>query len=162
MDFIGIKQDGKLFHPPAIAEQKRKHWDRIKEGAMVKSSLTVQRQDKSQNQLGAIWGLMMAQAVDELDSRGYDTSFILNIPKPTGIAIDKNALCLYFYNVCPIFRDAYKEGIWHGQSRITLSKADTKEAAKFFDDVRNFLASQWHIVVPEPDPNWNKPAASAI
>lgn len=146
MDFIGTKRDGNLEHAPAIAEQKRKFWDRIPDGAIVKSSLVVQRQDKSQKQLGAYWGLAMAMAVDVLDDRGYDTSFLYNTPNPTGNGIDKDLLCDYFYNVCPIFNDS-------GQ-RITLSKCDTKEAAKFFDDVRNFLASQWSIVIPEPDVDW--------
>ena len=91
---------------------------------------------------------MIAQAVTELDDRGYDTSFILNTPKPTGIGIDKNLLCDYFYNVCPIFNEDGK--------RITLSKMNIEQAMKFFGDVRNFLASQWSIVVPEPDPNWRE------
>ena len=148
MDFIGTKKNGQLHHPPAIAEQKRKHWERIPDGATVRSSITVQRQNKSQKQLGAYWGLAMATAVDELDDRGYDTSFLLNTPNPTGIAIDGHLLCEYFYNVCPIHNG-------EGQ-RITLSKADTKEAAKFFDDVRSFLSTQWQIVVAEPDPNWRQ------
>ncbi len=146
MDFIGTKIKGELVHPPAIREQKRKYWERVPEGAVVMSSITMKRRSKSQEQLGAIWGLMMAQAKIELDDRGYDTSFLLNTPNPTGIPIDERLLCDYFYNVCPIFNE-------EGQ-RITLSKSNTKEAAKFFDDVRNFLASQWSIVVAEPDPNW--------
>ena len=148
MDFIGKKSGGKLIYPPAVAEQKRRHWRSIPEGADVKSSLAVQRQARTNKQLGAIWGLMIAQAVTELDDRGYDTSFILNTPNPTGIAIDKNLLCDYFYNVCPIFDEDGK--------RITLSKMNIEQAMKFFGDVRNFLASQWSIVVPEPDVNWRE------
>ncbi|MCK5017492.1 MAG: hypothetical protein KAS32_10530 [Candidatus Peribacteraceae bacterium] len=147
MDFPGIKKDGKFMMAPAIAEQARKYWASIKEGSTVIKSLKVPRKSKSQNQLGAYWGLAMATAVEQLDDRGYDTSFLLNTPKPTGIAIDRNLLCDYFYNVCPMIDD-------ESGNRITLSKADTKQAAKFFDDVRKFLASQWSIDVPEPDPNW--------
>jgi len=147
MDFPGVKQNGKFVMAPAIAEQARKYWASIKDGSMVIKSLKVPRKPKSQQQLGAYWGLAMATAVEQLDDRGYDTSFLLNTPNPTGIAIDRNLLCEYFYNVCPMIDDGSGE-------RITLSKADTKQAAKFFDDVRNFMASQWNIIIPEPDSNW--------
>ena len=146
MKFFGIKQDGCLVHPSAIAEAKRKFWDRIKDGAEIESVITVKRGDKSQAQLGAIWGLMLAQAVIELEDRGYDTSFLYNLELPTGIGIKSEDLCRFFYNVCPIYND---EGKY-----ITLSKTNTAEAAKFFDDVRNYMASQWSVIVPEPDPNW--------
>ncbi len=146
MKFFGIKQDGKLVHPPVIAEEKRKYWNRIPDGVEVESSLTVKRRSKSQSQLGAIWGLMLSQTVSELYDRGYDTSFIYKLEIPTGIPIDKDDLCQFFYNACPIRNENGKI--------ITLSKTDTIQAAKFFDDVRSWLSTQWGIVVPEPDPNW--------
>ena len=96
MKFFGIKQDGELVHPPAIAEEKRKYWDRVPDGAEVESSLTIKRRDKSQEQLGAIWGLMLSEAAIILEDRGYDTSFIYNLDKPTGIAISKDDLCAFF------------------------------------------------------------------
>jgi len=146
VDFYGTKIKGKPVYPPAISEQRRKAWDKVKEGGRFKSSLTVPRGSKSQSQLGAIWGLMMTQACAELDDRGYDTSFIYNLPDPTGIAIDQETLCGYLYEACPI-----RNEMGH---KITLSKADTIQAAKFFEDVRAFLASQWSIVIPDPNPNW--------
>lgn len=150
MDFHGTKKDGKAIFPPAIAEERRRYWEKIKDGAAFKESLTVPRNPKTQLQLGSIWGLMLSQAAGELNDRGYDTSFIYNLPDPTGIPIDKDDLCDYFYNACPIRNESGE--------RITLSKADTKQAAVFFDKCRNYMASQWGIIIPDPDPNWkNKP-----
>ena len=146
MDFIGKKIDGKFVAPAPIAEQARRYWERIKDGSDVVKSLTVPRKAKSDKQLGAIWGLMMTTATSELDDMGYDTSLIYNLPDPTGIAIGKDDLCDFFYSACPI-RD--EQG-----RRITLSKANTAEAAKFFEDVRSWMATQWGIVIPDPDPNW--------
>ena len=148
MDFIGTKIDGKPVFPAPVAELRRKAWDRIKEGGTFKSSLTVPREKRSKNQLGAQWGLAIATAVLAFEDLGWDTSILLNTPKPTGIAIDSKQLCNYLYNVCPTFNQAGKH--------ITLSDMDTKEAAKFFEDTRNFMASQWNIVIPEPDPNWKE------
>jgi len=146
MDFPGKKIDGKFVASAPIAEQARKYWERIPDGSLVVKSLTVPRKDKTNSQLGAIFGLMLATAISILDDRGYDTSFIYNTLRPTGVGIDKNLLKDYCYNVCPIYNESGE--------RITLSRANTKEAAKFFDDVRNFMATQWSIIIPEPDPNW--------
>jgi len=145
VNFPGIKQNGKFQCPPAIAEQMRIYWARVPEGTRVIKSMKVPRANKSGEQLGAIWGLMIAQAVKALDDYGYDTSFLYNLPKPTGVGITSDDLCMYLYKACPI---------WSEGKIITLSKASTSEAAKFFDDARNFIASQWGIHIPEPDPNW--------
>jgi hypothetical protein len=40
--------------------------------------------------------------------------------------------------------------------RITLSKADTSQASKFFEDIRAFAASQWSVNIPDPDPDWKR------
>ena len=146
MDFYGTKIDDRLVYPAAIAEEHRKFWNSIKDGAIVKSSLIVPREDKSNAQLGAIWGLMLSQAVNILEERGYDTSFIYNLRQPTGIGITKDDLCKFFYTACPIRNEDGKV--------ITLSKANTVQAAKFFDDVRNWMAGQWAIVIADPNPDW--------
>ena len=151
MKFLSQKEDGVLTFAPHIAGQRNQFIDRLKDGETVEETLTVLRPSKTQKQLGAFWGLAMSIAVAELDDRGYDTSFLLNTPKPTGIAITKALLCEYLYNVCPIFDEDGK--------RITLSKADTQQAAKFFDDSRNFMASQWSITIPEPSPLWREEKA---
>lgn len=148
MDFIGTKREGKIVHPPAIAEQKRRHWESIKEGTMVKSSLTVMRKEKTQSQLGAIWGLMMAQAVIKFDDMALDTSYIYHLKNPTGNQVTKDILCKYLYEVCPIYNEDGK--------KITLSGSNTTQASKFFEDSRNQLASEYGIVISDPNPNWQK------
>ena len=146
MEFHGTKKDGKAVFLPAIAEERRKYWENIKDGAGFKETLTVPRNPRSQAQLGAIWGLMTATATDELNHRGYDTSFIFRTPTPTGNPIKKDILCSFLYEVCPIHDEDGKS--------ITLSKADTKQAAVFFEECRAYMASQWAIVIPDPNPNW--------
>jgi hypothetical protein len=153
MKFTGILQSGELDFPLPIKEERRKFLSRLKDGDLVDESLTIFREPKTKNQLGAHFGLMLSMAVQELDDRGYDTSFILKIDKPTGIGISIDLLKEYFYNVCPMFND-------NGE-RIGLSKANTQQASKHFEDCRNFLASQWNINVPEPSKDWRNNATKS-
>jgi hypothetical protein len=149
MKSVGKIKDGVLYFPPAVNQARKDFIARHKDDTIMEETLSVPRASKSQSQLGAIWGLALATVVSELDDRGYDTSFILKLPDPTqttGIAIKPEMLCDYMYQVCPMYNE---EG-----ARITLSKSNTKEAAKFFDDCRNFWAAQWQIYVPDPNPNW--------
>lgn len=146
MDFHAKKVDGKKTMAPAIAEMARRHWNSIKEGEEFTLSLTKIRAGKSQKQLGAIWGLMIAKAVLEFDEKAMDTSYLYGLSVPTGVPIKNGPLCDYLYSMCPIYTEINK--------RITLSKANTEEAAKFFDECRNHLASQFGIVIPDPNPNW--------
>ena len=147
MDYYGKKVNGEAVFAPAVAEQRRRQWAKVKEGGQFKVSLTVPRPGKTKNQLGNIWGNMMARAVLELDEKAMDTSYIFKVDNPTGTAISKDLLCEYLYNVCPIFE---------GGKRITLSQMDTDQANKFFDDSRAWLASQFGIDIPDPNPDWNK------
>ena len=146
MEFFGTKQNGQPVYPPVIAEQRRKCWDKIPEGAAFKSSLVVPRDDKTYQQVKAQWGMVIGMTIEELDSRGYDTSFIYNLPKPTGIAIKPRQLQDYLYVVCPTYAEDGRE--------LTLSKMDIQQASQFFSECRDYLASQWSIVIPDPDPNW--------
>ena len=106
------------------------------------------RKDKSQEQLGAIFGLAIAMIIAEFNDLGMDTSYLIKTDKPTGIGVTSDFLKEYFYAVCPVFDDDGK--------RVTLSRMSTAQAASFFDAIRNYASSQWGIVIPDPDRNYNK------
>ncbi len=120
----------------------------IKDGTRVIETITRDTKPKTHAQAKTIFGLAIAQIVAEFNDRGWDSSMLLNMPKPTGVEVSKGLLKEFLYAVCPIYDDNDKF--------ITLSKADTRQAAKFFDDIRNFSASQWSIYIAEPNPNWKE------
>ncbi len=146
MDFLGTKLNGKRHHELVVLENMRRFWGKIKEGQSFTLSLKVLRMDKTNQQVKAVWGMVIGMTLVYLEDQGYDTSYIYNLAQPTGNAITKDQLMQYLYEVCPITDD---DG-----SRKTLSKADMPQTAKFFDDCRNFIASQWGLHIPEPNPEW--------
>lgn len=104
--------------------------------------------DKSQKQLGVVFGLVIGKTLAAFENLGYDTSYLLKLDKPTGTEVTVELLKEYLYAVCPIFDEQGK--------RVTLSKMDVAQATKFINDIRNFISSQWEIYIDDPDKDWGK------
>lgn len=109
------------------------------------------KKHKSQNQLGAHFGLMIASAIEQANDIGLDTSsFLRELIRedlPSGIGLTTNFLKEIFYCLCPMYDD--------NDRRVTLSKANTIQASKHFEDCRNLLAAHG-IYIEEPNPNWKQ------
>jgi len=98
--------------------------------------------DKSQKQLGVVFGLIIGQTLIAFGNLGNDTSYIIKSNRPSGIEVSPELLKEYLYAVCPIFDE---DG-----SRVTLSKMDVAQANKFIKDARNYISAEWSIFIPEP------------
>jgi hypothetical protein len=104
---------------------------------------------KTDKQVKTIFGLLIESVIVKANDDGIDTSSFLKLlvqeDMPTGVGLTKDFLYQLFLVCCPVYDDFGR--------RITLSKMSVGQAAKFFEDCRNLLASR-DIVVPDPDPNW--------
>lgn len=140
MEYTALVKDGKLLYAPDQLAARKEYLQKM-EGQIVKETLTKHYQAKSNQQLKAWWGLFAKMVISEFDYRGWDTSYLLNLNEPTGIGVSSGLLKDYMYAKCPCYDE---------DKRITMSNMNTIQMAKFFDDCRNFAASQWQIVVPEP------------
>jgi hypothetical protein len=148
MEFHGTILKEQLYLSIIQKELRQQFLASLKDGTLIKETLTKRGQNKTYQQVKAFWGMVITMTLAEFDDRGWDTSYLLNMDKPTGIAISKDLLKEYFYAVCPVFDENGK--------RITLSKMTIEQAMKQFEMVRNFAASQWSIYIPDPDPNWRE------
>ena len=105
--------------------------------------------EKTHKQVKTIFGLLIATAIAEVNDKGTDTSGFLKLmmddTMPTGVPLNKDLLKNLLYSFCPIYNDKGE--------RITLSKASSVQAAKFFEDCRDLLASRG-IMIPDPVPDW--------
>lgn len=147
MEFHGTIRNGQIQLPDVQSELRDGFLSSLKDGQLVKLTIVKTDTSKTHQQIKAIFGLAMARICDEFDDRGWDSSVILGNKIPTGVAVSKGLLKEYLYIVCPICDD---EG-----NRITLGRpCSIPQAAKFFEDIRAWSASQWQIDIPNPDPNW--------
>jgi len=148
MKFYGQSRNGTLAMSPEQKESRCRYLANFKVDDIIEETLKKHRNQKSQRQLGAWWGLFCKTVLAEFNDRGWDTSYIFKLTKPTGIGISKELLKEFMYAMCPSYNDPGE--------RTTMSGMNTLQMAGFFDDCRNFAASQWSIVVPEPDPKWRE------
>lgn len=146
MKFYGKAKKGMLEMSPEQKELRYQYLSNLKASDLIEETLKKYRSPKSQKQLGAWWGLFCKVVLAEFDDRGWDTSYIFKLDKPTGIGISSELLKEFLYAMCPSYNDLGE--------RITMRGMDTLQMAGFFEQCRNFAASQWSINVPEPDPNW--------
>jgi hypothetical protein len=145
-EFVGTVQKGKMVFSDTQILVRQQALYSLKDGEQIFEQIGRYRQPKSQQQLGAYFGLFCAHVIDAFEDRGWDSSFIFHLDKPTGVEVSVDLLKEYMYSVCPVHDSDGK--------RITISKMDTSQMAKFFDDCRNWAASQWSIIVPEPQKDW--------
>ena len=146
IEFYGTIEKDRIIFPGEQRRIMKEYLLSAKDGAMCYVRIGRYSSKKTNAQLRAFWGLFIASVLGEFNDRGYDTSYLLKIDKPTGIPISRDLLKEYMYNICPIFDD--------DERRIGMSSMSVEQMCKFFDDCRNWASTQWNIYVPEPDPNW--------
>lgn len=149
LELHGQAKDGKL-----VLQQKqyelRREFLLKNEDKNVVEILKKEVKQRTYEQLKAHFGLALQTIVDIFDERGWDSSFIYNMEKPTGVPINKAMLQQYFYALYPTYNNK--------NELITLSHEDftTVKEMELFDAIRNHAASQWSIYIPDPDPNWRE------
>jgi len=149
MKFYGTIKKGKIVLSVAQLQMREKFLSEIKDDTPIEYDIKKVYQHKTVQQTKTYWGLAIQTILSDFNDRGYDTSYLLPQAKiPTGTEVSKDLMCEYLYACCPTFDDSGK--------RITLSKMTTKQAADFFDRVRNYASSQWGVVIPDPNPFWKQ------
>jgi hypothetical protein len=145
--FYGAKYQGEIKYDESQTELLTRFLATLKDGVLLHVRVEKETRPRTNKQLATIFGLLLARVKQFFDDSGWDTSYIFRIDNPTGVGVSVEQLKDYFYALYPMASDNGK--------RHTLSTASTEQAAKFFEDVRNHVAS-WGIQVPDPDPNWRQ------
>lgn len=143
--FYGVKCKEFIEYDPNQRELLMRYLSTLKDGVLLSVRVGREKRPRSNKQLAIIFGLLLARVKQFFGDSGWDTSYIFRIDRPTGVDVSIEQLKDYFYALYPMVDDEGK--------RHTLSSASTEQAAKFFDDIRNHVAT-WGIQVPDPDPEW--------
>ena len=119
------------------------------EGKPVTEILKKTVKSKTNKQVKTHFGLLIKTVIIKANDEGIDTSKFLKLitqdDLPSGIGLTTDFLHQLFLNVCPVYDDDGK--------KVTLSKMNTGQASKWFEECRNLLASRG-VYIPDPDPHW--------
>ena len=151
IELHGEIKDDQFWLPRPLAEYRRRHLKKYN-GRKAVEIIKLEVNPKTHSQVKNHFGNALQRIVDECEHRGYDSSMLYNMEIPTGVPIDFDQLQQYFYAHYPTYND---DGVL-----ITMSHDDytTVHASRFFESIRNHAASQWGIIIPDPNPNWRKEA----
>lgn len=118
---------------------------RLKNGTQVVEDLTRVGKPGSYQQLKTIFGLAIATILYVFDERGMDLqTFLRSEDVPAGLPVTKDIMKDYLYAVAGYVGDS-------GEAK-TLSRMDTVERSRFFENIRRHAASAWSIQIPDPNP----------
>lgn len=113
----------------------------MKEGTRVKERLTKEGQCKSLNQVKAHFGLVIMMIRQTMIDYGWAIC---------GVAPNKNMIHDILKKACG--------GVGECGENLGLSEMTIEQAAKFFENCRDWAASELKIVIPDPNPNWKEQA----
>ena len=149
-EFHGIARDGNLELPITQLKLRESYLSSLKDGTRGIETLRKEGKQKTLEQVKTHWGLVVSTILLEFDNYGWDCSILYNLPKPTGVPVNRDMLHQFFYALFPTYGESGK--------LITMSSEEwtTEHSSRLFENVRNFSASQWSIYIPDPDPNWKE------
>ncbi len=136
LELIGVAQNGRWILPPD-AEQLYTRLLIECEGNFVRGRLSRVGKSKSNQQVKTHFGLAVAMIRQAMIDKGWSIC---------GIAPNKQMIHEILLKSCGGVGEL-------GQSK-RLSEMTTTEAAQFFENIRDWAATQLGIVIPDPNPNW--------
>lgn len=152
LEIYGSKHNAMVQYQPEQTLQWQNWFDKLKEGALVKVTYKLYRPHKTWNQVKNHFGNAIRLLVQEFDDRGWDASMLYRMETPTGVPVTFAMFQQFFYALYPTTNDEGK--------LITMSAPDftTEHCSTLFEAIRSHAASQWSIVISDPDPNWRQQA----
>ncbi len=138
LELHGQVTDGELVLPLAQLEL-RKRLLATMEGKRVVETLRREGKSKSWSQVKTHFGLAVEMIRQKMIDLGWDIC---------GIAPNKDMIHDILKKACG--------GVGQLGEVVGLSEMSTVEASLFFENIRDWAATQLNLVIPDPDPNWNK------
>ena len=136
IQFTGQAINGCLILPPN-SELLRGQWLRDCEGKYVTERLSRSGPQKTSNQVRAHWGLAVTMIRERMIELGWSVC---------GVAPNKEMIHEILMKACG--------GVGDLGANLRLSEMTIDQAMKFFENIRDWAATQLHPVIPDPDKNW--------
>jgi len=136
LEIIGVSSEGTLKYQPNT-EEVLTHWLIDCDKKFVKVRLSKVGKPRTGKQLKTHFGLAVAKIRQAMIAQGTTVCGV--VPNKTMIHEILSECC---------------GGVGPLGEKKRLSQMTSDEAHQFFENIRDFAATQLRCVVPDPDPNW--------
>ena len=137
MKFYGTVQNGELTLSAVQKDFRQKYLSKLKDGTLVKETLTRQGPMKTHQQVKCQFGLVVEMIRQKLEEMGIDVC---------GIAPNKQMVYDILKKACG--------GVGDMGETLGLSEMTIEQASKFFENCRAWAATQLGLNIPEPNKDW--------
>lgn len=136
-DFHGTIQDGQLPLSATQRELEIRYLASLKNGTMVRLTYTREGPMKTNKQVRTIFGLIVEKVRLRLTEMGVG---ICNVPA------NKEMVYAILKKACG--------GVGDMGETLGLSEMEIDQASVFFENCRDWAATELQLVISDPDPNW--------
>jgi hypothetical protein len=136
LEIIGLAKEGRLMFQPNSA-QLYTRWLLDSENSFVKCRLTRVGKSKTHKQCKTHFGLAVAIIREAMADKGWAIC---------GVTPNKEMIHEILLKSCG--------GVGPLGAMKRLSEMTTKEASQFFENIRDWAATQLGVYIPDPDINW--------
>ena len=136
IEFHGQSLNGTLQFPKVQEELRMRlltEWS----GKSITERLYRSGPQKTSNQVRAHWGLAVTMIRERMIELGCSVC---------GVAPNKEMIHEILLKACG--------GVGDLGANLRLSEMTIDQAMKFFENIRDWAATQLHLVIPDPDKNW--------
>ncbi len=123
-----------------LTAQSRRQWlSTLEDGTKLVVEMRIWRPQKTHQQVKAHFGLCVTMVRERMIELGYG---VFNCPPSKDMVHD------ILTKACMGVGD-------HGESiRMSSPEMTTARMARVFENIRDFAATELHLVIPDPNPNW--------
>jgi len=139
LELIGVAKNGRWILPPN-AEQLYTRLLIDCENSFVRGRFGKVGKNKTHKQCKTHFGLAVAMIREAMIDKGWGVC---------GVPPNQKMIHEILLKCCG--------GVGELGSMKRFSEMTTTEASQFFENIRDWAANELHIVIPDPDPNWNQP-----
>ena len=139
MELIATIQNGQAVLTPEQRELERRYLASLKDGTKVRKRWTRIAAKRTSQQVKAHWGLVIMLMRAKMEELGWDIC---------GVVPNKQMIHDILKRSCG--------GVGDSGELLGLSEMTVPQAMQFFENCRDWAASELAVYIPEPDPNWRE------
>ena len=138
LETTGIQKDGRYILPP-MQQELHARWMADCGTSFIRARWTKVGTSKTEKQVKTHFGLAVERVRQAMIEKGYGIC---------GVPPNKDMVHDILSKACG--------GVGPLGEHVRLSEMTSEECCRYFENIKDWVSNELHIVIPEPDPNWKE------